>query len=214
MKTLFLFFTQGEAGAPEYLSRTGEQGAEAFAETISTFIQESLKIQIGNSYTERVHSLNEDVIRRSFKEQREFKNALTASMQLLSDVVIVCGNEIRTLKTTEVLAKVLALPICVDNRIDKWKDTKPYQGNLSNALNDLISYFNTELCPKIVLVGTSSQGLIEWIGTQKNPEEVQQFEHILSVTSENDTIPAVFIAGMNKENEKINWVMDLPKLIN
>ena len=78
----------------------------------------------------------------------------------------------------------------------------------------MISYFNTELCPKIVLVGTSSQGLVEWIGTQKNAEEVKQFEHILSVTSENDTIPAVFIAGMNKENEKINWVMDLPKLIN
>ena len=72
---------------------------------------------------ERVHSLNEDVIWRSFKEQREFKNALTASMQTFR-CRIVCGNEIRTLKTTEVLAKVLALPICVDNRIDKWKDSK------------------------------------------------------------------------------------------
>lgn len=214
MKALFLFFTQGEAGAPEYLSRTGEQGAEAFAETISAFISESLKIPITANYSARAKSLNEDAIWRSFKQQTDFSNAMRASLQFYSEVLIVAGNDHRTLKTAETLAKCLALPICVDNRLDKYKESKPYIGNLTSSLIDLIENFEENFCPKIVLVGTALKSLLEWVEAHKSLEEVQQFAEILTISSENDCIPAVFIAGMNKDGGNISWVMDLPKIIN
>ncbi|WGL60786.1 hypothetical protein QEJ31_04145 [Pigmentibacter sp. JX0631] len=214
MKALFLFFTQGEAGAPEYLSRTGEQGAETFAETISTFISESLKIPINTSYSERAKSLNDEVIWRSFKQQSDFSNAMKASLQFYSEVLIVAGNENRTLKTAETLAKTLALPVCVDNRIDKYKESKPFSGTLTTSLIDLIGNFEESLCPKIVLVGTAMKPLLEWVESHKNLDEVQQFAEILNISSENDSIPAVFIAGMNRDDNNISWVMDLPKIIN
>lgn len=214
MKALFLFFTQGEAGAPEYLSRTGEQGAETFAETISTFISESLKIPIATCYSERAKSLNDEVIWRSFKQQSDFPNAMKASLQFYSEVLIVSGNESRTLKTAETLAKSLALPVCVDNRLDKYKESKPFSGTLTTSLIDLIKNFEEHLCPKIVLVGTAMKPLLEWVESYKSLDEVQQFAEILNISSENDSIPAVFIAGMNRDENNISWVMDLPKIIN
>lgn len=212
MQALFLFYTQGEAGAPDYLSRTGEQGAESFAETITSFLSESLQIELVNTYAVRAKSLNEDVKWRSFKEQSVFPAALEAALQLCGEVLIVAGSDFRTLKTSEVLAKALALPICVENRFDKFKDSKPYIGNLTEALDNLLLQLKIDTCPKVVLVGTSCSALLEWISTQKNADELQQFAEILRISSENDTIPAVFIAGMSKEHEKIGWVMDLPKI--
>ncbi|APJ04533.1 hypothetical protein [Silvanigrella aquatica] len=211
MKSLFLFFTQSEMGAPDYLSRTGEQGAETLTETIISFLSETLKINIQEKYDIRAKSLNEDVIWRSFKEQDSFEKAISASLKLFPDIIMVSGNEDRTFKTCETLAKGLALPICVDNRFDKHTLSNPQIGTLKDALERLSQFFSNENNPQIVLVGTSLNSILEWIKSLNLPEYSDNFEKILNLSSKNDSIPTVLIAGFSKENNNVEWIFDLPR---
>ncbi len=210
MKSLFLFFTQSEMGAPEYLSRTGEQGAETLTETIISFLTESLKINILDGYEKRATSLNEDLIWRSFKEQGAFQNAFQASINLYPEILVVSGNDSRTFKTCEVLARGLALPICVDNRFDKHSLSNPKIGTLENALENLSQLITEENSPKVILVGTSLDSILEWVKEQKIKDYSENFDKILRISSENDSIPTVLISGFIKENNAIEWIFDLP----
>jgi hypothetical protein len=211
MKTLFLFFSQSEIGAPDYLSRTGEQGVETFTETIVSFLTNSLQIKILDGYEKRAKSLNEELVWRSFKEQGVFQKAVQASLRLYSEILIVSGNDSRTFKTCEVLAKDLALPICVDNRFDKHELSNPKIGGLNDALENLIQFITDENCPKVILVGTSLDSILEWIKQKNIKDYSANFDKILRISSENDTIPTVFISGFVKENNVMEWIFDLPK---
>ena len=214
MKSLFLFFTQSEMGAPEYLSRTGEQGAETLTETISSFLSESLKLKVLDGYEKRAASLNEDPIWRSFKEQGEFQKAVEASLALYPDILMVSGNDLRTFKTCEVLARALALPICVDHRFDKHELSEPKIGNLKDALENLTQIITEENNPKVILVGTSLESIIEWVKAQNLKDYTENFDKILRISSEKDSIPTVLISGFVKENNTIEWIFDLPKELN
>lgn len=214
MKSLFLFFTQSEMGAPEYLSRTGEQGAETLTETVISFLSESLKINILDGYEKRAISLNEDHIWKSFQGQGEFQKAVQASFALYPEILVVSGNEKRTFKTCEILAKGLALPVCVDNRFDKHALSNPQIGCLKDALENLSQLITSENNPKVILVGTSLDSILEWVKSQNIQDYSENFDKILHASSENDTIPTVFISGFVKENNEMKWIFDLPKEIN
>lgn len=206
MKMLFLFFTQSEMGALNYLSRVGEQGAEILAETIISFLTDNLNIQILNEYNSRTSSLSNEIKWKAFKEECDYQNAVTASLKLSPDILLVSGNDLRTLKTCEVLAKELALPICVDKRFDT--------SDLSTALDRLISTISDENCPKIILVGTSLHAIIGWIKLQNRCDYSIDFDELMNISSKNDTIPTVFISGFSKENNISEWIFDLPQKIN
>ncbi|KAB8027963.1 hypothetical protein [Fluviispira multicolorata] len=210
MKSLFLFYTQGEAGAPHYLSRTGEQGAETLTETIFSFLTESLHLDLKSTLDERINSLNEDVKWRSFKDKSLFLEAVKTSVNLFSELIIISGSDDRTLKTTEFLAKKLALPACVDERIDRHSLLKPELGTLQEALTDFTQHLNEDLNPALVLVGTSLNALLEWVKMQVPNNTHEDFEKILKMSSENDIIPSVLIAGFEKEGENIRWILDMP----
>ncbi len=210
MKSLFLFFTQSEMGAPNYLSRTGEQGVETLTETIISFLTESLKINILNGYEKRATSLNEEPIWRSFKEQGAFQNAVQASLDLYPEILVVSGNDLRSFKTCEVLSRGLALPICIDNRFDKHSLSNPKIGRLADALEKLLQLITEENCPKVILVGTSIDSILEWVKEQNIKDYSESFDKILRISSENDTIPAVLISGFSKENNVTEWIFDLP----
>ncbi|KAB8036767.1 hypothetical protein GCL60_13060 [Silvanigrella paludirubra] len=214
MKSLFLFFTQSEMGAPDYLSRTGEQGAETLAETIISFLSESLKIRILDNFEARAQSLNEDVLWRSFKEQSSFQKAVAASLSLYSEVLLLSGSDVRSMKTCEVLAKSLALPICVENRFDKHKKSEPQLGTLNDAMSTLFENIQEENCPKVFLIATSIESLIEWVQEKKVADYTDYFEKIIHLSSENNVIPTVFVSGLEKENNEFKWIFDLPKETN
>lgn len=214
MKSLFLFFTQSEMGAPDYLSRIGEQGAEILSETIISFLSESLKIPVEEGYQARAKSLNKDVIWRSFKEQTSFQKALEASLSLYPEILLVSGNDLRSMKTCEILAKELGLPICVENRFDKHKLSEPQIGNLDDALNKLFEYINESNCPKVFLVGTSMESILEWIKDKSREEYTDDFANIIKLATENNTIPTVFVSGLEKNKEHCKWIFDLPKETN
>lgn len=211
MRSLFLFFTQSEIGAPGYLSRTGEQGATTLTETIISFLSESLRINILDGHEKRVSSLNEEPIWRSFQEKESFHKAIHASLTLYSEILVVAGNDVRTFKTCEVLASELALPICVDPRFDKHSLSIPKIGCLKDALENLANVLSEKNNPKVILVGTSLESILEWIKGQNIEDYSEHFEHILRMSSENDIIPTVFISGFVKENNVIEWIFDLPK---
>ncbi|BBH54009.1 hypothetical protein [Fluviispira sanaruensis] len=210
MKSLFLFFTQGEAGAPQYLSRTGEQGAEALSETIFTFLKDSLHLDLLSTLEARAKSLNEDILWKSFKEPASLPQAIQASIRLFPQLLLLAGNEMRSLKTTEILANRIALPVCVDERLDRHASSKPEIGTLKDALNDLSKLLSNEINPSIILVGTSFNSLSEWIRTHIPANKCVEFEKILSISSENDVIPSVLIAGFEKEDGQEKWFFDLP----
>ena len=214
MKSLFLFFTQSEIGATDYLSRTGEQGAETLTETIISFLSDSLQIHILKDFEARAQSLKEDVLWRSFKDQNDFQRACKASLSHYPEILLLSGNDIRSLKTCEVLAKGLALPICVDNRIDKHKNSKPYIGTLNEVIVTLIEKMDEKNCPKVFLVATSFDALLEWV-KEKNIEDYSDyFEKVLKLSSESNTIPTVFISGLEKDKDHFKWIFDLPKETN
>ncbi|WP_186647575.1 hypothetical protein [Fluviispira vulneris] len=212
MKSLFLFFTQGEAGAPQYLSRTGEQGAEALSESIFTFLKDSLHLDLLSNIEARTKSLNEDNMWKSFKDPTSLPNAIQASVGLCPQLLLLAGNDMRSLKTSEILANRMALPVCVDKRLDRHAGLQPEIGTLNDALMDLSNLLNNEINPPIILIGTSVNALLGWIKNHIPANKYAEFEKILSISSENDVIPSVLIAGFEKEEGQEKWFFDLPDI--
>ncbi|RDB35180.1 MAG: hypothetical protein DCC88_11440 [Spirobacillus cienkowskii] len=212
MQSVFLFYTQAELGAPGYLSRTGEQGAETLAETVFSFLTEGFGINIEQNFEKRSTSLSQDEIWKSFKDSNSFAHALSASSDFYQDVLIVAGSHSRTLKTSEYIAKILALPVSVDDRLDKYINPNYQSGTLIDGLNNLVKVLPSVKSPKVILVATSLMSIVEWVKSLKLKNYSNDFEKILMHSSENDTIPSVLIAGFTNEAGKEEWLIDLPEL--
>lgn len=207
MNTLFLFFTQAEGGAKNYLSRKGEDAAANLAETISQFLVETLSLDLSKNFDVRVKSLDEDLQWRAFKQQTSLRNAAQAALNLEPLVLVLSGGDWRSLKTTEAVATQLALPICVDEKVDG--DAEKNQPGLKEALVDWEHWIATgDLTPKIVLVGTSLKNLTTWLETKLDTEKFHNTKQILEESTYQDTIPAVFAAGTSRANAHLEWIFD------
>lgn len=209
MKCLVLFYTQGEAGAPQYLSRAGEMGAQSLSETLLLFLQDNFKLDIKTNFNERARSLNQDEKWKQFSGQDNFLRAMEESLALYSDILLIAGNDARTLKTAQYISENFALPICVNDKLDKYQESKPFIGNLTQELPIILSQFINKN-PSVLIVGTSIVALLEWIRFKTDEKDYNMFCQILNMSSENDTIPAVFVAGYENSDGVEKWFFDLP----
>ena len=210
MKCLVLFYSQSEAGAPQYLSRVGGLGAESLAQTLHSFLQESFKIDFKEKFVERSNSLNLNENWKNFKNKESFFSATKESCDLFPQVLLLAGNENRTLKTAGYLGQTFALPICIHESLDKHSESKPFIGSLSQELPKILNQLE-KYCPAVIIIGTSLPSLLEWIQTKTEKINYEIFNKVFQASSENDTIPAVFIAGYEKMGENENWIFDVPE---
>jgi hypothetical protein len=210
MQLLFLFYTQAEGGAPGYLSRKGEEAAQNLTESLLQFLSSSLGINLETDFEKRAKSIDEDIQWRAFRRQESLGNAISASLRLNREVLLLLGAQDRTLKTTVALASHSALPACVDERLDESKANRKARGNLTDALKDLLlNHLSPELSPKVILVGTSLPALLEWLQSELPPDKYSECVDVLQKTSHEDTHPVVFAAGATRtSNSEVQWVFD------
>lgn len=209
MNSLFLFFTQSEGGAQSYLSRNGEASAANLADTISQFLIDTLQLDLMSSFEARAQSLNNDTIWRSFKDQSNLFGAAEAALQLEPNVLLLCGSHFRSQRTAEAIATQLALPICVDAKID----ADPERSAKTSGLRDALSEWTTWLAsqpqsPRLILVGTSVLCLNQWLKHVLPAEKSNEAVALLNEMTAENTVPAVFAAGYDSKNLHNPWIFD------
>lgn len=210
MKILFLFYTQAEAGAPGFLSRSGEEAAGNLAQTVHTFLSGSLGIELESGAEARAKSLNDEVQWRSFKSAESFPSALKAASGLFSEVLFFSGENSRSLKTAEPVAQACSLPVCVDKRFDRTSDDKPSIGVLADAIEMLTqgALFDLDHHPRCVLISTSQNALLEWTSSHMPKEKWQDFSAVFKQSTLEDKIPAVFACGCEKNGDSVQWIFE------
>ncbi|MCA2960214.1 MAG: hypothetical protein IOD12_08175 [Silvanigrellales bacterium] len=217
MKLLFLFFTQSEGGAPGFLSRKGEEAAEALAESLSTFVSDSLGLDLAVGFASRARSLEEDIRWKAFRSPGSQAAAVAASLRLFSNVLLLSGAKERTLQTAEALASGVALPVVVDARLDRAPGEKTAAGALAGALSDalaaLLGVLDTDAhpTPQVVLVGTSLEALDAWLPDKMPPEALTAAREALSKATLGGLFPTVFACGFERgapESPRDVWLFD------
>ena len=210
MKILFLFYTQAEAGAPGFLSRSGEESAGNLAQTVHDFLTTSLGVEIESGADHRAKSLDEDIRWRAFKSAESFPSALKAASGLFSEVLCFAGENSRSVKTAEPIAQLCALPVCVDKRFDRGNDDKPRIGVLADAIEMLINELNlwTENQPRCVLISTSQTALLEWTSMHMPRQKWDEFSEVFKQSTLDDKIPAVFACGFEKTGYSPKWIFE------
>lgn len=211
MKILFLLYTQAEGGAPGFLSRRGEEAAGNLAQTLFGFAQDSLGINIDAQYEDRSRSLEEDIRWRAFRSPQSLPQAVRASNGLFSDLLLFSGEHFRTMKTTEPISQMCALPVCVDSRLDRCSEDKPHGGTLADAISDIINVHlhALEQKPRCVWLGTSQRALTEWLKPLMDEEKWQSCLQVMEQSTQNDLLPAVFACGYEKNADGTpRWVID------
>ncbi|MFZ9519280.1 MAG: hypothetical protein ACO3A4_02280 [Silvanigrellaceae bacterium] len=211
MKILFLLYTQAEGGAPGYLSRRGEEAAGNLAQTLFGFAQDTLLVNLDAEYEARTKSLQEDLRWRAFRNPSSFPQAIRAAHALFSDLLLVCGENSRTLKTAEPVSQMCALPVCVDPRFDRCSDDLPRTGTLTDALQDFVEKHVSDASnsPRCVWVGTSQKALKEWLKTLMDEQKWLECIEVLEQSTQNDLLPAVFACGYEKTaDSNPRWIID------
>jgi hypothetical protein len=150
----------------------------------------------------------------AFALLQQFTKEETLSLfgDFYQDVLIVAGSHSRTLKTSEYIANILALPVCVDDRLDKYITPNYQSGTLIDGLKNLVKALPPVKSPKVILVATSLMSIIEWVKSLNLKNYSNDFEKVIMHSSDNDTIPSVLIAGFTNESGKEEWIIDLPEL--
>ncbi|NBX15755.1 MAG: hypothetical protein EBR09_00165 [Proteobacteria bacterium] len=211
MKILVLLYTQAEGGAPGFLSRKGEDAAGNLAQTLFGFAQDSLGIQLDSGHGDRIVSLEEDLRWKAYRTAASLPQAVQAAHRLFPDLMLFSGEHSRTLKTAEPVAQMSALPVCVDSRLDRCSDDKPQQGTLADALRDILSLHIDPLPshPRCVWIATSQRALLEWLREHMDAEKWADCESVMSQSTQNDCLPAVFACGYEKTADGTpRWVID------
>jgi hypothetical protein len=217
---LYLFLTQAEGGAPGYLSRLGESGVENAVDNIESFLQ-NLGLDLQCGLRERQELLGQSDRVQSVGGPGQQRAATLFALDVHPEVMLLSGEHIRSMKTVEGVAQRLALPVVVDRRVDRSSFATPVIGVLGDALKDLETQW---LCaggpvdgssvsghPKVVIVATALEALAEWVqklsSDRDRQEEGQALVAALREASEQDTIPAVWIAG-HIDGWPGSWVSD------
>lgn len=212
MRILFLFYTQAESGAPGYLSRRGEDAAGNLCESLIQFLTETLSVDLQSGLEQRARSVDEDLRWRAFKKPEALGQAIGSTLALFPDVLLMAGQEERTLKTAERLASALALPVCVDQRIDANPDDPKRRstGGLQDALTDLLQKWLQEAhAPRSVVVGTSKAALLDWLKDWTTPEKHEALQDTLDKVTAQDSCPTVFACGYEGlSGEQGTWLFD------
>lgn len=217
---LFLFVTQAEGGAPGYLSRLGESAVQNAVDNIETFLC-SLGLDVVSEREARQKALSqrEDVEKVSGAGQQ--RDATRFALSVYHDVLLVSGEQMRSMKTSEGVAQRFGLPVVVDRRVDRSSQLTPAIGVLGDALRDLESDWLSEddvltssaRCahPRVVIVVTALDALCEWVQALSanlgRPTAGVELAAAFREASEHDTIPAVWIAG-HSEGWPGVWVSD------
>lgn len=133
MKHLVLFLTQGEAGAPGYLSSLGDDGALSLAEHLKNFTA-SLGLDLDTGCAERAQAL--EALRASGHVDRptqstptapstargappqSFEEGLATALRLCPQLLICSGTSVRSRKTLAPLVEHLALPVVLLDGLD------------------------------------------------------------------------------------------------
>lgn len=210
MKILYLFYTQAEAGAPGFLSRQGEESAGNLAQTLFQFANETLHLPLENDIESRVQSLTEDIRWRAFKTPESLSQAVRSASLFYPDLLLLSGEQTRSLKTAEPVAQACALPVCVDPRLDRCSDDKAVHGTLAEAMLSLEERLLAQLPqkPRCIWISTSQKALVEWTSTLMPQEKWQEFAGVFSKSTMGDTIPAVFACGYEKTADGPRWIID------
>jgi hypothetical protein len=210
MKFLFLFYTQAEAGAPGFLSRSGEEAAGNLAQTVHDFLSTSLGVELESGAELRAKSLNEDIRWRAFKSPESFPTALKAASSLFPEILCFAGENTRSVKTAEPVAQLCALPVCVDKRFDRGNDDKPRLGVLADAIETLVLELAswTENHPRCLLISTSQTALLEWTALHMSREKWDEFSEVFKKSTLEDKIPAVFACGYERKGESTQWIFE------
>lgn len=213
MKLMFLFFTQSEGGAPGYLSRKGEETASALADSFEQFFEGSLGLTLKEGFEARATSLGEDIRWKAFRYQDSFSQAVAASLRLYPHALLVSGGALRSLKTSESIASQMALPVCVDERLDRTSVDKPQKGTCDDAMMELtrtLRGVDAAQQLKLVMCGTSVEALSEWakekIPLEKQDDFIRTLHHATSAAS----VPTILACGLELGPDgKESWIFDL-----
>ena len=217
MKTLFLFVTQAQNGAPGYLSSLGEQCAENLAENLVDFFEKQLSLDLQKDFEERAKVLNHDPKWKTFKTEQHYLNSINESLKLYPKVLFLCGTHYLSQKTILPLAERLALPVNLHAHFDIFDEKKQdeHTDKLNLILEKTLQFIATEnLYPHICLVITNIHTLTHWIESLqiKNPQQVVDS---LNENSNNNSQPVVFICGcevhIKQEQDKqteIKWIIE------
>ena len=210
MRVLFLFFTQAEAGAPGFLSRRGEDSAANLAESLGQFLENSLQVDLTSGLPARALSLAEDLRWKAHRSQASLPVAVLASLALFPQVLLISGAQVRSLKTSEVLASEMGIPVCVDERLDLCAADKPQNGALVDALAQLVGeWLPPGEPPGAVLAATSVNALLEWLALHMDAEKHKSMAEVFFDVTEQGILPTVFACGMERHsNGSVQWVFD------
>jgi hypothetical protein len=210
MKILFLFYTQAEAGAPGFLSRSGEEAAGNLAQTVFDFLTNSLGVEMESGSAHRAQSLEEDIRWRAFKSADSFPSALRAASGLYREVLCFSGESSRSVKTAEPVAQLCALPVCVDKRFDRGVEDKPRIGVLADAIETLVKELSSWSAnhPRCVLIATSQTALLEWTALHMPQDKWNEFSAVFKQSTLEDKIPAVFACGYEGSESAAQWIFE------
>ncbi len=211
MRRLYLFVTQAEGGAPGYLSALGERAMENTIENLKGFLG-GLGLDFEVSRVEREAQLSNASAVSAVGEPGQQAAAVKFSLSVFGDVLLISGEHIRSMKTAEGISQEFVLPVVVDRRADRNRDSQPSVGTLADVLSDLeenwLSAHSQEEgkseSPRLVLVLTSLETLGQWLETILPTDRLQPAVEALQEASEGDSVPAVFVVG----REQAGWVID------
>lgn len=217
---LFLFLTQAEGGAPGYLSRLGEAAVQNAVDNMESFIC-GLGLDMASGREARQEALSQAEAVKRVSGAGQQRDAARFALSVHHDVLLLSGEHMRSMKTAEGIAQRFGLPVVVDRRVDRSSELTPAVGVLGDALRDLETDWLTErelsasssrlVHPRVVIVATALSALCEWVQSLSahlgHGAAGAELSSALHEASENDSIPAVWIAGHGEGWPGV-WVSD------
>jgi hypothetical protein len=179
-----------------------------------TFLLESLKIDFMENFDKRMEILKNTKKQKFFENIEFYCDTFLNAIAFYPQLLLLSGNQPQTLYLAQALAKILAIPVCLQPGLDKSeksaKQEEKREESLCKILAALSQHFGSGISPKVVLVATSLFAVMEWVKQEIKPENFENLEKIFMISSQNNAIPLVFVAGFEKKEGQCSWIVDLP----
>jgi hypothetical protein len=200
MQHLVLFLTQGEGGAPGYLSRLGEDGAISLAETLEQFLK-----GLGFNFEDGAAQRSAGLYAIGPAEKVSFEVSLAAALGIYGEVLVCSGASTRSRKTLEPLVEHLVLPVVVVDGLDvsatqaqELRKDVDLAASLPRIFDQNESTGKSGIgppLPRLVLIQTSLAALGEWLVGASEPSVAGALVDSLREASEGDRVPVLAALG-------------------
>lgn len=197
MRHLILFVSEGESGAPGYLSQLGEDGAANLAESLKLFVA-----GLGIALPRTEGGLDSQP--KSFKSPSE-----AASHE--PNVLVLASTGVRSQKTAEIWTKHLGVPAYFEECLNESASPVNEPGSIvpntvaggSGISRCLEKIFQQDALPgasrfslpPLIIVQSSLQSILAWVEQYAPPDLQTSILESLQISSESDRIPALLAVG-------------------